>query len=196
MTTKGDPVMAFLARLNPSEREEYLATLAARRMVAEAPKRPKDPFRANKTDGSPNSMAAMYLSGFSVKAIAHAHGRKSRGVRLDIVHALSDAIQRIGADVGATYAARAIRRITEHEGTLTKDEWETVFACYGRRCLSCRSTNNISIDHIIPISKGGQHNCLNVQPLCRSCNSKKGARCTDYRPFPFSDTILRKHRKM
>lgn len=33
-----------------------------------------------------------------------------------------------------------------------------------------------SIDHIVPLSKGGKHEWTNVQLACRSCNSKKGAR--------------------
>lgn len=33
-----------------------------------------------------------------------------------------------------------------------------------------------SIDHIVPLSKGGKHEWANVQLACLSCNSKKGAR--------------------
>lgn len=33
-----------------------------------------------------------------------------------------------------------------------------------------------SIDHIIPISKGGEHQWDNVQLACRVCNTLKGAK--------------------
>jgi 5-methylcytosine-specific restriction endonuclease McrA len=40
-------------------------------------------------------------------------------------------------------------------------------------CSFCGSTDNISIDHIIPISKGGNHSIGNIQALCLSCNTQK-----------------------
>ena len=49
----------------------------------------------------------------------------------------------------------------------------------GRHCLSCWKQEplvKLTEDHIIPISKGGQNSIDNMQPLCRSCNSKKGNR--------------------
>jgi hypothetical protein len=44
----------------------------------------------------------------------------------------------------------------------------------GVYCAKCGSTENIEIDHIIPIMKGGDNDITNLQFLCRSCNSKKG----------------------
>ena len=43
-------------------------------------------------------------------------------------------------------------------------------------CAHCNTTKNITLDHIIPISRGGQHSVGNLQPLCRSCNSSKNAK--------------------
>lgn len=44
---------------------------------------------------------------------------------------------------------------------------------YGRPC-SC-GAKAISLDHMIPLSRGGRHALVNFQFLCRSCNSRKGA---------------------
>lgn len=46
----------------------------------------------------------------------------------------------------------------------------------GNYCRACGTTQNMSIDHIIPVVKGGRNVMSNLQLLCRSCNSKKGAK--------------------
>lgn len=48
-------------------------------------------------------------------------------------------------------------------------------------CLCCGSLERLSIDHIIPISKGGMNMLENLQTLCVSCNSKKRDKTIDYR---------------
>lgn len=65
--------------------------------------------------------------------------------------------------------------------TARPDVKDWVFNKYGKRCLCCGATDNISIDHIKPISKGGTNDLNNLQPLCKSCNSSKSTRIVDYR---------------
>lgn len=42
------------------------------------------------------------------------------------------------------------------------------------KCQYCGSTRNLTIDHIIPKSKGGQDTWENLVVACCSCNTKKG----------------------
>jgi 5-methylcytosine-specific restriction endonuclease McrA len=42
------------------------------------------------------------------------------------------------------------------------------------RCQYCGSKKQLTIDHIIPRSKGGQHTWDNVVIACANCNSRKG----------------------
>lgn len=51
-----------------------------------------------------------------------------------------------------------------------------VFERDGYRCAKCGSGEDPTIDHIHPQSLGGDHSEGNLQTLCRSCNSRKGAR--------------------
>lgn len=67
-------------------------------------------------------------------------------------------------------------------GVLPTNYEEIIYATYGEICLKCDCIENITIDHVIPLSKGGLHCIFNMQPLCRSCNSSKGNRShADYR---------------
>lgn len=46
----------------------------------------------------------------------------------------------------------------------------------GGKCCACGTDQDLSIDHIYPESRGGLTVLENLQTLCRSCNSRKGAR--------------------
>jgi len=54
-----------------------------------------------------------------------------------------------------------------------------ILARDGRRCVKCGATEGLSIDHIIPRSKGGSGEDDNLQTLCTHCNSSKNNRTND-----------------
>lgn len=45
----------------------------------------------------------------------------------------------------------------------------------GHRCYYCGSTYNLTIDHIIPVAKGGTSTIENLRTLCGRCNMAKGS---------------------
>ena len=55
----------------------------------------------------------------------------------------------------------------------TEAEWRTLLSRHDGRCAHCGTAEDITRDHIIPISKGGTDDIGNIQPLCRPCNSRK-----------------------
>ena len=46
-------------------------------------------------------------------------------------------------------------------------------AKFNNECFNCGSGENLTLDHHIPLSRGGQLERGNVSLLCSSCNSKK-----------------------
>jgi len=45
-----------------------------------------------------------------------------------------------------------------------------------RKCAACSSTNDLTVDHIVPRRLGGDNEYTNLQILCRTCNSRKGTK--------------------
>jgi DNA-directed RNA polymerase specialized sigma24 family protein len=51
-----------------------------------------------------------------------------------------------------------------------------IFARDGYRCRRCRKRARLTIDHIIPRTKGGTDDDENLRVFCLSCNAAKGDR--------------------
>lgn len=77
--------------------------------------------------------------------------------------------------------ASAYRRKKGMTGRHTAQEWKKLLELCGNKCLACGALENLTRDHIVPIKKGGTDDISNLQPLCRSCNSKKQTKTVDYR---------------
>lgn len=43
-------------------------------------------------------------------------------------------------------------------------------------CQECNATEELEVDHIKPVSRGGTNNRENLQCLCATCNARKGAK--------------------
>lgn len=69
--------------------------------------------------------------------------------------------------------ARRYARERGAAGNHTLEEWVTLKNFYDNRCAICGQASILTKDHIIPLSEGGSDYIENIQPLCRSCNSKK-----------------------
>ncbi len=79
-------------------------------------------------------------------------------------------------------AARHYRRARAYRapGDFDGWEWELVRAWWGR-CLACGTSEGLTVEHVVPLSRGGSNAVTNLQVLCGPCNSRKGARYADYR---------------
>ena len=55
---------------------------------------------------------------------------------------------------------------------------QNIFKRDGNRCQYCGTHDNLTLDHVLPKSRGGKTNWDNLATACKRCNSRKG----DYTP--------------
>ena len=65
------------------------------------------------------------------------------------------------------------RSYLENAGSFTLKEWLDKVKEFNNKCAICGKELKLTVDHIKPVSKGGMNTIDNIQPLCKSCNSKK-----------------------
>lgn len=72
---------------------------------------------------------------------------------------------------------RRARKVAADGEGISADQWQRIIKNQKNTCNMCKKrfckSRIPSMDHIIPISKGGDHDVSNIQALCRSCNSSK-----------------------
>jgi hypothetical protein len=44
---------------------------------------------------------------------------------------------------------------------------------FNHACAYCGATGDLQIEHVVPISNGGEHHLGNIVPACHRCNSSK-----------------------
>ncbi len=69
----------------------------------------------------------------------------------------------------------------------TVDEWNSLLELSDYRCGKCGNRWELSIDHIIPLTKSGKDTIDNIQVLCLTCNIRKGNKTADYRKYVYND---------
>lgn len=80
---------------------------------------------------------------------------------------------------GIAYKARKLGA----KGSFTPTEWFALKERCQFMCLCCKEqepTITLAADHIIPLSRGGNNDIFNIQPLCQSCNSRKYTKAIDF----------------
>ena len=66
-----------------------------------------------------------------------------------------------------------IQQLRRAAGTISYSEWKSIIDKH-RECAHCGSTDNLQVDHIIPVARGGKTEKSNLQVLCKLCNCSKG----------------------
>ena len=68
---------------------------------------------------------------------------------------------------------RKIRMLNGDTRAVSERDWLRLCARHDFRCFYCDEKKKLTMDHIVPISRGGRHSIGNLIPACQSCNSRK-----------------------
>lgn len=71
-------------------------------------------------------------------------------------------------------------------GDITLTDWIRILERFNYICPSCGDPEPdimLTLDHVVPLSRGGQHVPENVQPLCRHCNAVKHTTIIAFAPY-------------
>lgn len=68
---------------------------------------------------------------------------------------------------------KSIKKLRQEISNRRKSIYNYLVEKDGEYCQYCNSVENLEIDHIIPVSKGGTNDRKNLQLLCRTCNGIK-----------------------
>jgi len=73
---------------------------------------------------------------------------------------------------------RPYNRMQNHKrralGEITVKTWNSILKSYKHKCVYCGSKENLELEHLLPVSKGGTNARKNLAPACSTCNRKKG----------------------
>jgi len=107
--------------------------------------------------------------------------RSYRAVNRDALSVYRRAYQRANSRKYISYNQNRRARKLGNGGSYTVAEWCALCDWFGNICLKCGTDGILSVDHVIPVALGGSNTIDNLQPLCKSCNSSKHTKTTDYR---------------
>lgn len=71
------------------------------------------------------------------------------------------------------YQQRRARKVSADNRRVTKADIRRLYERQDGRCLACGKDARLTVDHLIPLSRGGRHAIGNLAGLCGGCNSSK-----------------------
>lgn len=113
---------------------------------------------------------------------ARLHGRAYRQLRRDHYRQLKRKWYKSHPEYEMRRSHIRRQRVSSAATHYTIAEWRKLRRDFGNVCLRCGRTEDLTLDHVIPLVMGGDNHISNLQLLCRTCNSWKNARIMDFRP--------------
>ncbi len=91
--------------------------------------------------------------------------------------------------IGSSYPAPSVIRLQKYIYIPFKSVMlsrQNIFKRDAHQCLYCGSSNDLTLDHVLPKSRGGGSNWANLATACKRCNSIKGDKTPEEAGMPLS----------
>lgn len=76
-------------------------------------------------------------------------------------------------------AKRRAQKATTAVQDISAKDVRNLFESTNGRCVYCGEKTKLTLDHVVPLSRGGIHGLENLVGACSSCNSSKGDKLID-----------------
>ncbi|MFY0592714.1 HNH endonuclease [Roseivirga sp.] len=91
--------------------------------------------------------------------------------------------------VGRSYPAPSVIRLQKYifipfKGVMLTRQ--NLFKRDGNSCLYCGDKNDLTLDHVLPKSRGGSTTWTNLATACKKCNSLKGSKTPEEAKMPLA----------
>lgn len=107
----------------------------------------------------------------------NAYARQWRRDNPEHVRSLNAGYRRRKPEVIKVCGQRRRARLMNADGNVTTQEWAAQVAYFDHRCAYCGCyLDRPTMEHMMPLSKGGPHVIENIVPACAPCNSRKSDR--------------------
>jgi 5-methylcytosine-specific restriction endonuclease McrA len=95
--------------------------------------------------------------------------------KAEIVEAANGLLRSERSSLAVPAVVRLLEYVRIPRGEASRVSRRAILARDGFRCQYCGTTRHLTIDHIIPRSRGGASSWENVVTSCAPCNVRKGA---------------------
>src|SRR5437016_14572417 len=115
----------------------------------------------------------------NVTTVRQAHGLVFKG-KAEVVEELEEPLRSATATYPRPHVIRLVQYVRVPRTLQRKISRRALFARDGWRCMYCGTTaGRLTLDHVVPRSRGGESVWENVVTACSPCNLRKGDRTLD-----------------
>jgi 5-methylcytosine-specific restriction endonuclease McrA len=111
----------------------------------------------------------------NVCSVRRAHVLVFKG-KAEVIEALQQPLRSASDTFQWPHVIRLVHFVRVPRAVKRKISRKALFARDGHKCVYCGSTGRLTLDHVVPRSRGGDSVWENVVTSCAPCNLRKGDR--------------------